>query len=157
MYNLIAVPVAADAIYPARHARLSFVWSSLAMALSCISWFFIWNKYYFPFECRTIAQRRWFATLFFWGYTIAIHDSTAKILFLNSLPLKWIMLSGLIVVLVNSLERELSDLLPPLYAFQAPKFSSSISFIHSLLVRSPCVESFVLASYFFVLCNIYIL
>ena len=38
MYNLIAVPVAAGAIYPAGHAMLSPVWSALAMALSCVSW-----------------------------------------------------------------------------------------------------------------------
>ncbi|TFK31187.1 hypothetical protein BDQ12DRAFT_701635 [Crucibulum laeve] len=34
VYNLIALPIAAGAIYPAGHARLSPVWSSLAMALS---------------------------------------------------------------------------------------------------------------------------
>ena len=49
MYNLIAVPVAAGAIYPARHARLSPVWSSLAMALSCVfcGYFFKRNIFHF--------------------------------------------------------------------------------------------------------------
>jgi cation transport ATPase len=37
MYNLIALPVAAGAIYPANHAMLNPVWSSLAMALSSTS------------------------------------------------------------------------------------------------------------------------
>ncbi|KAH9478189.1 Copper-transporting ATPase RAN1 [Psilocybe cubensis] len=37
VYNLIALPVAAGVIYPAGHARLSPVWSSLAMALSSTS------------------------------------------------------------------------------------------------------------------------
>lgn len=37
VYNLIALPIAAGVIYPAHHARLSPVWSSLAMALSSTS------------------------------------------------------------------------------------------------------------------------
>ncbi|KAF4618841.1 hypothetical protein D9613_009697 [Agrocybe pediades] len=37
IYNLIALPVAAGVIYPAGHARLDPVWSSLAMALSSTS------------------------------------------------------------------------------------------------------------------------
>jgi len=37
MYNLIAIPVAAGAIYPAGHMILNPVWSSLAMALSSTS------------------------------------------------------------------------------------------------------------------------
>ncbi|KAF8631951.1 hypothetical protein AX15_002112 [Amanita polypyramis BW_CC] len=37
MYNIIAVPVAAGALYPVRHARLDPVWASLAMALSSSS------------------------------------------------------------------------------------------------------------------------
>ncbi|KAF8810646.1 heavy metal translocatin [Phlegmacium glaucopus] len=37
VYNLVALPVAAGVIYPAGHARLSPVWSSLAMALSSTS------------------------------------------------------------------------------------------------------------------------
>ena len=49
MYNLIAVPVAAGAIYPARHARLSPVWSSLAMALSCVFRGCFFKNKYFPF------------------------------------------------------------------------------------------------------------
>jgi Cu+-exporting ATPase len=34
MYNLLAVPIAAGAIYPAKRARLNPVWASLAMGLS---------------------------------------------------------------------------------------------------------------------------
>jgi len=34
VYNIITVPIAAGVIYPVHHARLSPVWSSLAMALS---------------------------------------------------------------------------------------------------------------------------
>jgi len=34
VYNVITVPIAAGVIYPVHHARLSPVWSSLAMALS---------------------------------------------------------------------------------------------------------------------------
>ncbi|KAF8802288.1 heavy metal translocatin [Phlegmacium glaucopus] len=65
VYNLIAVPIAAGAIYPAGHARLNPVWSSLAMTLSCVS-----NHYFFfkhiPFKyCTLLAQRRWCAALFF--------------------------------------------------------------------------------------------
>ncbi|KAM6495895.1 E1-E2 ATPase domain containing protein [Amanita muscaria] len=37
IYNIIAVPVAAGAIYPARHVRLDPAWASLAMALSSCS------------------------------------------------------------------------------------------------------------------------
>ena len=40
MYNLIAVPIAAGAIYPAGRTILSPVWSSLAMALSCVLCYF---------------------------------------------------------------------------------------------------------------------
>jgi len=34
MYNILAVPIAAGAIYPAKRARLNPVWASLAMGLS---------------------------------------------------------------------------------------------------------------------------
>lgn len=37
VYNIVAVPVAAGAIYPAGHIRLDPVWASLAMALSSVS------------------------------------------------------------------------------------------------------------------------
>jgi len=37
VYNLITIPIAAGAIYPARHATLSPIWASLAMALSSTS------------------------------------------------------------------------------------------------------------------------
>ncbi|KDR84367.1 hypothetical protein GALMADRAFT_56340 [Galerina marginata CBS 339.88] len=37
VYNLITLPIAAGVIYPAGHARLNPVWSSLAMALSSTS------------------------------------------------------------------------------------------------------------------------
>ena len=69
----------------------------------------------------------------FWGHT-ASHNSTTKLLFpISLLPMKWIMLSKLMVV-VNSLERVKYDLTssPWLYA-PRPKFSFTISFrvIHS--------------------------
>ncbi|KAF2260509.1 heavy metal translocatin [Lojkania enalia] len=37
VYNTVALPIAAGAIYPSHHYRLSPVWASLAMALSSIS------------------------------------------------------------------------------------------------------------------------
>nr|AWF79126.1 Cu-transporting P1B-1 ATPase [Amanita strobiliformis] len=37
MYNIMAIPIAAGVIYPARRARLDPVWASLAMALSSCS------------------------------------------------------------------------------------------------------------------------
>ncbi|KDR79871.1 hypothetical protein GALMADRAFT_222810 [Galerina marginata CBS 339.88] len=37
IYNVLSLPIAAGAIYPAGHARLNPVWSSLAMALSSTS------------------------------------------------------------------------------------------------------------------------
>ena len=41
----MAVPVAAGAIYPAGHAMLNPAWSSLAMALSCVSWLIIFQLF----------------------------------------------------------------------------------------------------------------
>lgn len=37
IYNMIAIPIAAGVIYPYKHARLSPVWASAAMALSSVS------------------------------------------------------------------------------------------------------------------------
>ncbi|CDH17778.1 related to cation transport ATPase [Zygosaccharomyces bailii ISA1307] len=37
VYNMIAVPIAAGVIYPYKHARLSPVWASAAMAMSSVS------------------------------------------------------------------------------------------------------------------------